>query len=365
MDYDRLFQLGDAAYRSARVREAAALFAQAADVAEAGGDVRRRVKARFWQAECLDFFDRDQATPLLLELAACRDPAADPAHVYKANESLINAAISAKPAATTRRLLAGARAYLDGIGHRPWAANLDYLEATLEIARGDGPAALRLSAAGWAAWQDDFPWYTAGGYLGTACEAAFLAGDRAALGQWCARFEARGAEGRTFDQVRLDCARLWRARCQPVGPGALIDPARAFWRDRVAGFPAAEINALRALAIGGDWASLDDIFGRDPMDGTFAVLLLRGDERLCRARAALGLPACDDELAAAPDPPDAPAPGADRPAARRWLTEAAAFYQRAEGWAAARDQRLETTWYGTTIAGRFERLAGLRALAGA
>jgi hypothetical protein len=106
------------------------------------------------------------------------------------------------------------------------------------------------------------------------------------------------------------------------------------------------------LALAGRWEEIDTALSRHSLDcERFENALLRGDLALSRARAALGLPAVDDdygeETAALPSSP----PGS----ARLWLDTAVAHYRTALLLAEAEDERLETGWHEATVRERLAR----------
>jgi hypothetical protein len=94
----------------------------------------------------------------------------------------------------------------------------------------------------------------------------------------------------------------------------------------------------------------------------FETALGLGDLALGRARAALGLPAVDDDYGAVavytphPNPP----PQGGRESCE--TTEAEHCYREAGRFAEEQDQRLQTRWHGDTVQDRQARLNRLRSL---
>ena len=115
------------------------------------------------------------------------------------------------------------------------------------------------------------------------------------------------------------------------------------------------------LALAGDWDLITADLCQKPLHpATFETALGLGDLALGRARAALGLPAVDDDYGK-PFADIAPvAPDAERVAAA--FGEAEQGYREAGRFAEEQDQRLETGWYGDTVRQRQARLNRLRSL---
>jgi hypothetical protein len=111
----------------------------------------------------------------------------------------------------------------------------------------------------------------------------------------------------------------------------------------------ARLEALRVLALAGDWDRIDAHGRYKPLPpDTFENALGLGDLALSRARAALGQPAVDDDYGAMTVACVArAAPDSARAAAA--LGEAEHGYQEAARFAQEQDQRLETGWYGDTV----------------
>jgi hypothetical protein len=149
----------------------------------------------------------------------------------------------------------------------------------------------------------------------------------------------------------------WRAQRAATAASVAADPApveeaRAFLtravQEREPRNCGARIEALRVLALAGDWDLIDAALRHNPLHPTsFETVLGLGDLALGRARAALGLPAVDDDYGEPVTGISQVAPDSDRVAAA--FGEAEQGYREAGRFAEEQDQRLETGWYGDTV----------------
>ena len=157
----------------------------------------------------------------------------------------------------------------------------------------------------------------------------------------------------------------WRARRGATDP-VPVEQARAFLT-RAAGEReprncSGRIEALRVLALAGDWDLIAADLRQKPLHpDTFETALGLGDLALGRARAALGLPAVDDDYGESFADAALVAPDSNQVAAV--LGEAEQGYREAARFAEDQDQRLQTRWYGDTVQERQARLNRLRCLA--
>ena len=115
------------------------------------------------------------------------------------------------------------------------------------------------------------------------------------------------------------------------------------------------------LALAGDWDLIAADLRQKPLHpASFETALGLGDLALGRARAALGLPAVDDDYGEAATDASLAAPDSARAAAV--LGEAEQGYREAGRFAEEQDQRLQTRWHGDTVQERQARLNRLRSL---
>jgi len=215
-----------------------------------------------------------------------------------------------------------------------------------------------LAFRAWAGRREEYPRLTPATHLWALCRTAFRrreADELARLTKTLANLDPTPLLERELVQRAwlLD----WRARrtrhpteAAPVERGLDL-LATAVEGNRDFG---ARPEALRVLALAGRWVEIDAALSRHPLDcERFENAVLLGDLALNRVRAALGLPAVDDDYGEwATDvsaPFSAPATAA--------LSEAESCYQAALSLAAIEDERLETGWFGHTVRerqGRFE-----------
>jgi hypothetical protein len=110
----------------------------------------------------------------------------------------------------------------------------------------------------------------------------------------------------------------------------------------------ARLEALRVLALTGDWQFIDAYLHRCPLHpDAFETALGLGDLALSRARATLGQPAIDDDGAMTAEIIALVAP--DHGQASVLINEAQRRYREAGQFAEEQDRRLETGWYSHTV----------------
>ncbi len=365
IEIQRLIKAGCDAYRAGQHRQMERLFRAAIDRAQMLGPVaaRQRVEAQFWLGVALNDLGKPEAALVeLLTAARCPDPAADPADQYNALTKAIDISNNREPVIRIRALLNDCRHRLIQWRREEWDHRLDYLESELAIARGDFSSADRLARRAWSRWRVTYPSFTAGTHLRTLCAIAFSQRDNASLAEWVRvreghRYEHEGdriyhdlsrtllcrAEGKGGDASAVDTARQGLTRCDSTDENDDIERATLCY----------------PLALAGLWTELDRQFDRHPLTTELEGLIFRGDERLCRARAVLGLPVRDDEWDT-----EFPLPATlagDHAAAGHWLEEAARFFTAAHTKAAEKDTRLDTCYWTTLVEGRQARLADLQA----
>ena len=341
--------------------QAARLERQAVQRAGALGWIGERTRALLWEGYSLrQAGEDDLALAALLPAANERAATADPADVFSALIAIVHLSLDRKPATFCRALLDQARRYLADI-RRPWSAPLDYLEGELAFRQGNFTAAWDWHSRAWAGWRDAHPRLTAATHLWALCRTAFSrreADELARLTKNLADLDPVPLlERQLVQRARL---LLWRARRTfhptEAAPVELALDVLATTAKGSRDFGARQ-EALRALALAGCWVEIDAALSQHPLDcERFENALLLGDLALNRARAALGLPAVDDDYSEwAADisaPFSAPATLA--------LREAESCYRIALSLAAIEDERLETGWFGHTVRerqGRFESAA--------
>ena len=336
--------------------QAARLERQAVQRAGALGWIGERTRALLWEGYSLrQAGEDDLALAALLPAANERAATADPADVFSALIAIVHLSLDRKPATFCRALLDQARRYLADI-RRPWSAPLDYLEGELAFRQGDFTAAWDWHSRAWAGWRDAHPRLTAATHLWALGRTAFRhreADELARLTKSLADLDPVPLlERQLVQRARL---LLWRARRTFHPPEAApVELALAVLATTAKGSRdfGARQEALRALALAGCWVEIEAALSQHPLDcERFENALLLGDLALNRARAALGLPAVDDdggeEAVSLATPPEAAPP---------WVEAAGAYYQAALLLAEAEDTRLETGWHGATVRERLSRL---------
>ncbi|MDS4042991.1 MAG: hypothetical protein RKP20_17685 [Candidatus Competibacter sp.] len=338
--------------------QAARLERQAVDRAEFLGLAGERTRALLWEGYSLrQAGEDDLALAALLQAANERSGAADPADVFGALTTIVHISLDRKPLRFCRALLDQARDYLADI-RRPWAAPLDFLEGELAYRRGEFAAAWDWHSRAWVGWRDEHPRLTPATHLWALCRAAFRRRDPVDLTRLVERLAALHPSPVLERQMAQRAGLLlWRARRDSDRPDAdsTIESALTLLAATASGRRdafGARHEALRVLALAGRWEEVDEALARHPLEsvGSFENTLLLGDLALNRARAALGLPAADDDY----DEPmtDTANPGiASRssPAAIDELREAGRRYRAARQSADARDDQLETGWHASTV----------------
>jgi hypothetical protein len=336
--------------------QAARLERQAVERAGAFGLVGERTQALLWEGYSLrQAGEDDLALAALLQAANERAASADPADVFSALIAIIHISLERKTASFCRALLEQGRRYLADI-RQPWTALLDFLEGELAYRRGDFAAAWDWHARAWAGRREEYPRLTPATHLWALSRTAFRRRDADELARLTKALTDLDPSP-LLERQLVQRARLleWRARRighpTAAAPVALALDVLAATDEGARDFGARQ-EALRVLALAGRWEEIDTALSRHSLDcERFENALLRGDLALSRARAALGLPAVDDdygeETAALPSSP----PGS----ARLWLDTAVAHYRTALLLAEAEDERLETGWHEATVRERLAR----------
>lgn len=344
---------------------AARLERQAVELAGALHLTGERTQALLWEGYSLrQAGEDDLALAALLQTASERGATADPADVFAALIAIVHISLERKPIRFCRALLDQGRHYLADL-RRPWTTPLDFLEGDLAYRRGAFSAAGDWHCRAWAGWRDEHPRLTAATHLWALCRVAFRRRDPAELAQLTeALADLRPIPALERQLIQRAQLLSWRARRATDASGAASEPAPvatalALLAETTEGANrdvGARQEALRVLALAGDWAKVDAALSQHPLDSErFETRLLLGDLALIRARAALGLPTVDDDYGLWPTALSA----ALSASATLILGESERYYQAALSLAASEDERLETGWHGDAIQERKDRLSCL------
>ncbi|MDZ7622513.1 MAG: hypothetical protein U5O69_09260 [Candidatus Competibacteraceae bacterium] len=350
---------------------AAQLERQAVELAGTLGLAGERTRALLWEGYSLRLAGEDDlALAVLLQAINEPAPTADPADRFSALTTILHLSLERKSARFCRALLEQGRRDL-AESRQPWSALLDFLEGELAFRRGDFAAAWDWHERAWAGRRDSHPRLTPTTHRWALCRTAFRRREPVEL----ERFTHQWREWRpnsTLEQQLVMRARWlgWRARrttaaSEVTADSAPIEEARAFLTGvaeaRAPREFGARLEALRVLALAGDWDRIDAHLRHKPLPpDTFETALGLGDLALGRARVALGLPVVDDDYGETAVGAALAAPDSTRAAAA--LSEAETCYRDALGLAEDQDQRLETGWYGATVRQRLALLGLLRPL---
>jgi hypothetical protein len=250
----------------------------------------------------------------------------------------------------------------------PWSALLDFLEGELAFRRGDFAAAWDWHGRAWAERRETHPRLTPATHLWALCRTAFRRREPAELERLTHQLRELRPNS-TLERQLVTRARWlgWRARraaaSEVTADSTPVEEARAFLTGvaeaRAPRELGARLEALRVLALAGDWDRIDAVLRHEPLPShTFEMVLGLGDLALGRARAVLGLPAVDADYGE-------PAAGAalavlNSTRAAAASSEAEKRYRDALELAEEQDQRLETGWHGDTVRQRLALLGLLR-----
>lgn len=366
-EFRRIQDLQWEAYRAGLYRRAAEIAHRGAEQARAAGNSYWRVRFIFWEGDSRQHAGDLEAARISLLEAARPTPESDPADSYSALVALISVAVKNDEAGYCRRLITQGRDYLVAMAKEEWRHHLDFQEGYLEYYRGEFERAdhcLR-KAHDVRRKHDDYPGYSRAAHLFHLVNAAFSRHDPAAVTRRQNELEECKKQSE-YDKLVEQVGHLLLLRARrgndslafdETAPPAALELLR---RRQAVDDPDNSENrvALRALALALHWPALDDWLERLRWNETdFHDQLFLGDERLCRARHALGLPARDDEW---DEEFETPPPGAlNQEEARDFLTQARARYDGIHPKAEAEDRRLETAWYTDTLDQRLARVAAL------
>lgn len=351
--------------------QAARLERRAVDAAAAAGSMAEHTRALLWEGYSLSLAgETDLALAALLQAVNERAMTADPADSFSALIAIVHISLDRKPASFSRTLLEQGRNYLSAI-QQPWTALLDHLEGELAYRRGDFEAAWLCHERAWAGRREAHPRLTPVTHLWALCRSAFRRRDQQELEGLVNMLNALSpVQALEHAMVQRAHGLLWRAQRATLPASALspapIVAARALLDengDLLRGMHGAKLEAVRVLALAGDWQAIDHALSQSPLsDDSFDTLLLLGDLALNRAQALLNRPLVDLDYAetfallpAACATPAFVTPSAD--AATEALNAAHYAYQRLQQAAMREDARLDTQWYHRIVDARVAALA--------
>lgn len=363
IDLQKLFAAAQEAYTAGFYQQAARILRQARQVAEENRDERRRVTYLFWEGESLrNAGDIEGALPLFLQAAEATSPDVEPADVFNGMAQVLNYARSHRSAAFSRKLLCDLWRHLERLGKERWGHKLHALEGDLLFAQGNFEAALKAQEKGWASYVGGYPCFTEASHLWSLCTCTFALKDTAGLAKWVDAIEANQAVTE-WDRIAASLGRLLLLRTSESRMEAAtvaVEIARSILR-RVEAMELEDLGTefppLRVLAL---FNNHDEVTTRlDAMQPTddsdhFDHRLLQGDLGLCRARAHLGMEARDDEWDDYFPPPVPPI--TNHEGALRQLTSARQHFEAARTIAEREDERLDTTYYSSTLNSRIDRV---------
>ena len=342
---------------------------QAAELVGALGFTGERTRALLWEGHSLRQAGQgDLALAALLQVI--NEPAAttDPADRFSALIAILHLSLERKSTRFCRVLLEqGRRDLMES--RQPWSALLDFLEGELAFRRGDFAAAWDWHGRAWAERRETHPRLTPATHLWALCRTAFRRRKPAELERFTHQLRELRPNSTLERQLVMRAGWLrWRAQraaaaSEVATDSVPVEEARAFLtdvaEDRELHEFGARLEALRVLALAGDWDRIDAHLRYKPLPpDTFENMLGLGDLALGRARAALGLPAVDADYG---EPAASAAPAVLNPTrAAAAASEAEKCYRDALGLAEEQDQRLETSWYGDTVRQRLALLGLLR-----
>ncbi len=371
-DCPTLARLRDQASQARRIghyARAARLERQAVELAETLGLTGERTRALLWEGYSLRLAGEDDlALAALLQAVNESAPTVDPADRFSALITILHISLERKPVRFCRALLERGRREL-AESRQPWSALLDFLEGELALRRGDFMAAWNEHERAWEGRRETHPRLTPATHLWAQCRTAFRRREPAELERLARQLHELHPHSALERSLVMRARWLsWRAQraattAPVVADPALVEQTPAFLsrvaEERERGDYSVRIEALRVLALAGDWDRIAADLHQKPLDpATFEAALWLGDLALGQARAALGLPAVDDDYGEPATDASPVAPDSDR--ATAMLDEAEQGYREAGRCAEEQDRRLQTRWHGDTVQERQARLNRLR-----
>ncbi|MFZ1643522.1 MAG: hypothetical protein WAV07_19250 [Candidatus Contendobacter sp.] len=345
----RLREQAAQARKVGRYAQAAHWERQAVELAGTLGLIGERTRALLWEGYSLRHAGQDDLALAVL-LQAIHEPAIDPADRFSALIAILHISLERKSARFCRALLEQGRRDLVEF-RQPWSMLLDFLEGELAFRRGDFAAAWDWYGRAWAGRREIHPRLTPTTHLWALCRTAFRRRDRVELERLTHQLNELRQNSILEQQLVMRAQWLcWRAQRAAMASAVNADStpveqARVFLaaaEERELRDFGARLEALRVLALAGDWDLIDVALRRKPLPpDTFETAIGLGDLMLGRARAAWALPAVDDDYGET-------AIGTVSSLAAG-LGEAAIHYQSALKLAEDQDRRLETSWHSDTV----------------
>jgi hypothetical protein len=362
LDHPTLARLREQATQARKMghyAQAAEWERQAVELAVTLGLTGERTRALLWEGYSLRLAgEADLALAALLPVVNESALTTDPADRFSALIAILHISLERKPARFCQALLEQGRRDLMEF-RQPWAALLDFLEGELAFRRGDFTAAWNWHQHAWAGRRETHPRLTPATHLWALCRTAFRRREQAELERLTHQLNELRPNSTLERQLVMRARWLsWRAQRAATASNvtadpALVEEARAFLtgvaqQQETHDF-GARLEALRLLALAGDWNLIDAALRHNPpRPASFETALCLGDLAVNRARAALKLPVVDDDYG---ETTFGAASLARLDSARisAELGEAESRYRDALRLAADQDRRLETGWYSDTV----------------
>jgi tetratricopeptide (TPR) repeat protein len=357
------------AYAWGREADAARLYREAAEREQETGRIAAKLNARRWEGNSLMWAGQhDEALRVLIEVAACNHPEADPNPVYGAKTDCIMLSLFHARASSIKMLLSEARAYLDRIGRPEWRHRLDLLTSILLFGQGRLQEALQSALLANRLRQAaiDGPHYADLSHLKWITRPLFFLREEGQLSQW-AQLADRQPITMLSDRLRVHCIRILIARLRRA---AGLDPHNLFDDAPAAAATVTEARQSwdevfevgRALMLVGDWNTLE----RLPMEKTdicpFNLAVFVVDREINLLRRKLGLVPWDPDLNWPCELPDTIPQASTVPASDTSNLQDALVHLAAA--ARLEDQRLETSACSQTAAKRTHHARALLRAAG-
>lgn len=359
---NKIWNAGFEAYSSGLFHKAVQIFAQGVEQARKQNDERWEVKFLFCQGECLmNLNQTEEAVTVLMQAANHSSPNANPADVYNSLTKLIELSLINRNYPEIQQLIDQTQLWLKQQNREHWQHRLQFLKGMLEYQRGNFQGAYDHVLEGWNHQTDTYPSYTDSTFLNLLCNSSYYLKDLTKLSHWvnCFKTTRNPTTNCYISEKRAKLLEtLLNQTCSTQVELARDTLEQVNQTDNPNFFE--RVAALRVLMLAKQWVLLEhwlEILKPDE-DGFDDVLFL-GDERLTRARDALGLQLRNDEI-----DEDTPIPAhipGNLHQGQQFLTEARARYEKTIPLAAKEDKRLQTEFYTTTLNARLERVAALEA----
>ena len=289
----RLREQAGQARQAGHYARAARLERQAVELAETLGLSGERTQALLWEGYSLRLAGEDDlALAALLQTINDRAPSADPADRFSALIAILHLSLERKSVHFCRALLEQGRREL-AEARQPWSAPLDFLEGELAYRQGDFAAASNWHERAWAGRRDTHPRLTPATHLWARCRTAFRRREPAEVERLAHQLRELHPNSALERPLVLRVQWLsWRAHRASIASPAAADPApvdqaRAFLtravQEREPRNCGARIEALRVLALAGDWDPIAADLRQKPLHpDAFNTALWLGDLALGR-----------------------------------------------------------------------------------